>query len=133
MQWIKNWLNGRFQRVVINGNFSSWAEVKSGVPQGSVLGPILFIIFINDLGENIINRILKFADDTKSYGRVDSQNEVQGLQRDLDDLADWATKWGMKYNEKKCKVMHLGFNNLKEDYYINGKKLETIDSEKDLD
>ena len=66
--WIENWLDGRSQRVGVNGAYSGWAEVTSGVPQGSILGPLLFTIFINDLEDNIKNRVLKFADDSKLWG-----------------------------------------------------------------
>ena len=67
--WVKEWLKNRQQRVVINGVHSDWAGVCSGVPQGSVMGPILFTIFINDLDDNLKSKILKFADDTKLVGR----------------------------------------------------------------
>ena len=77
LQWIEAWLENRRQRVVLNGECSDWEEVTSGVPQGSVLGPILFLLFINDLDEGIINRILKFADDTKLIGRVGTNEQVK--------------------------------------------------------
>ena len=63
--WVENWLRNRQQRVVVNGCYSDWAEVKSGVPQGSILGPLLFTIYINDIDNNLCNPILTFADDTK--------------------------------------------------------------------
>jgi hypothetical protein len=68
--WVKEWLNDRRQRVVINGQGLEWASVSSGVPQGSILGPLLFLVFINDLEDNMLTNVLKFADDTKIYGDV---------------------------------------------------------------
>ena len=132
LRWIGAWLCGRTQRVVINGVASEWVEVTSGVPQGSVLGPVLFTVFINDLDEGIVSRLLKFADDTKAFGRVRNSEEAKILQDDLDRLVDWAEKWGMEFNTRKCKVMHIGRNNLLVDYSMRGEVLEVIEEEKDL-
>ena len=82
LEWVRG-LKGRKQRVVINGVESEWEEVLSGVPQGSILGPLLFIIFINDIDEGIRNRILKFADDTKLIGRAGSAKDIEILRKDL--------------------------------------------------
>ena len=80
--WIRAWLSDRVQRVCIDGVSSSWRRVWSGVPQGSVLGPILFLIFINDLDNHLSNNVLKFADDTKLYGIVDCESQGKCLQQD---------------------------------------------------
>ena len=88
--WIEEWLTNRKQRVVVNGESSDWEEVVSGVPQGSVLGPILFTVFINDLDDRIQSKISKFADDTKLIGKAGTTEETDVLQEDLEKLNEWA-------------------------------------------
>jgi ribonuclease P/MRP protein subunit RPP40 len=104
----------------------------SGVPQGSVLGPILFLIFIDDLDEGLSSAILKFADDTKIYGRVDCWEDRNRLQRDLERLVDWADRWQMSFNVGKCKVMHLGGHNLEWNYVMSQQRLKVVREERDL-
>jgi ribonuclease P/MRP protein subunit RPP40 len=101
--WIRNWLSGRTQRVVINGKCSGWREVLSGIPQGSVLGPILFLIFINDLSgvARMIDAVRKFADDTKLG--VGTTQERESMQEALDHLCQWADTWGMQFNVGKAR------------------------------
>ena len=130
--WIRNWLKDRKQRVGLNGQFSQWRKVNSGVPQGSVLGPLLFDIFINDLESGITSEVIKFADDTKLFKVVKTQEDCGKLQEDLDKLEDWASKWQMKFNVDKCKVMHLGKNNPNYGYTMQGSTLGTTTQEKDL-
>ena len=105
LNWIVSWLTDRKQRVCFNGHLSRWRRVTSGVPQGSVLGPILFLIYINDLDGGIVNWILKFADDTKVFAKTRSADDASSLQRDLDRLIQWAREWQMMFNVKKYKVM----------------------------
>ena len=131
LAWIKGWLLNRWQRVGVRGHWSGWRRVLSGIPQGSVLGPVLFLVFIDDLEVGLMSEVLKFADDTKVFGRVDSESDREGLQRDLDRLVQWSEKWQMKFNVEKCKVMHLGRRNLGGEYVMNGGALGTVE-ERDL-
>ena len=92
LKWFRNFLTNRQQRVVVRGTFSSWTHVKSRVPQGTILGPILFLIYVNDISSNISSSIKMFADDTKVYREItDFENNTRALQTDIDRLANWAT------------------------------------------
>ena len=95
-------------RVVINGKCSGWLKVSSEVPQGSVLGPILFVIFINDIEDGICGNIVKFADDTKLFCKVGSDINCAQLRADLRKFYNWSEDWQMLFNFDKCKIMHFG-------------------------
>ena len=129
MNWIVNWLKNRTQRVCFNGHLSRRRRVTRGVPQGSVLGPIFFLIYINDLEGGLVNWILKFADDTKVFAKIRSADDASSLQKDLDRLVQWARGWQMMFNVKKCKVMHVGKNYPQCECKIDGQVLETVKQE----
>lgn len=130
--WITEWLRDRRQAVCINGILSEWRPVISGVPQGSVLGPIMFLIYINDLDNGVTNWILKFADDTKLFGRASSPEGVATLQTDINQLIRWSEEWQMLFNRDKCKVMHIGRSNKQAPYSMGAYILTTATSERDL-
>jgi len=106
--------------------------VLSGVPQGSILGPLLFVVYINDIDEQIVSKILKFADDTKIYHIVQSPKDIVTLQSDLHRLVEWSKDWQMLFNTDTCKLLHFGFNNPHIDYSMDGVKLQLVKEEKDL-
>ena len=133
LKWIRSFLEGRTQQVKIGSEFSSTSQVTSGIPQGSILGPILFTIFINDLPE-AINSICKiFADDTKIYNTC--KNHLI-LQQDLISLQEWSKKWQLYFNGQKCKCLHHGRENPNHEYHFeteNGDEvLPNGTEEKDL-
>ena len=130
--WIEGWLKDRRQRVIVNGQPSEWTPVTSGVPQGSVLGPLLFIMYINDIDEGLAVKISKFADDTKLGVNVAKEENVDLMQEGLRRIGDWSDKWLMPFNTTKCKVMHIGHRNPKAEYALQGSLLEETDLEKDL-
>ena len=132
LEWIRGWLLDRWQRVGVRGSWSGWRRVLSGIPHGSVLGPVLFLVFIDDLEEGVISGVLKFADDTKIFRRVDFDEDREALQRDLDKLVHWSEVWQMKFNVDKCKVMHMGRGNLGGSYVMNGGTLGVVSEERDL-
>ena len=132
INWIEQWITDRRQRVVVDGEVSNWKPVLSRVPQGSVLGPILFLIYINDLEEGVTSNILKFADDTKLLRKFKGNGDKQQLQDDIDKLIKWSEKWQMLFNFQKCKCLHAGHGNTGVNYEMGGTILCKTVKEKDL-
>ncbi len=126
----------RKQRVMVNGSPSNWVEVISGVPQGSVLGPVLFVIFINDMANNINSFLSLFADDAKLYAKSTTPDQQSTIQDDLLKLQSWSDIWQLQFNIMKCKTLYLGKDNCKETYNMqndqNPVSLEETVAEKDL-
>ena len=135
--WIRTFLSGRRQQVRVNGEVSGWKPVTSGIPQGSVLGPALFVIFINDLPEAIQSLVEMFADDTKIFAQILDEDSSKTIQNDIHSLTDWATTWQLRFNASKCKTLHLGNKNPQHTYKMKNQQgeeldLETTELEKDL-
>ena len=107
--WIKDFLKNRKQRVVVNGTASEWQEVTSGIPQGSVLGPILFVIYINTLPEVVVSSdMYLFADDVAIFRAIFDNNDTDPLQKDLNRMDEWTEESLLKFNYQKCSTMRIG-------------------------
>ena len=119
LQWVAEFLTKRKQRVVVNGTFSEEGEVTSGIPQGSVLGPVLFVMYINDLPQCVSNTAKLFADDTKLYAPNTDDPSAVPLQSDLDNLQAWSNEWLIKFHPDKCHVLKLGYHKSANNYHMN--------------
>jgi len=134
--WITSYLTNREQRVTLDGSSSEWLPVTSGVPQGSILGPLLFLIYINDLPNCLSHDTLCaiFADDTKIFRPINSEQDVVELQNDINNIAAWGIKWGLTFNIQKCKTLPIaGFMDINQHHYsIGSHQLETVTEMNDL-
>lgn len=136
--WINDFITGRRQRVCINNSKSSWVNVTSGVPQGSVLGPLLFVLFINDLPGVIDCLAMLYADDTKIYQAVNNSKDAEIFQENIRLLWNWSIEWQLHFHPDKCHILHLGKSNMNHHYYMGAgdttphTHLKSTKEEKDL-
>ena len=129
MKWINAFV------TVVNGVKSDWAPAVSGVPQGTVLGPLLFFLHINDITADIESEIRLFADNCVCYREIKDKEDTLKLQRDIDRLGNWARKWGMRFQPVKCNMMQLTrkhLNKIQASYTLEGTVLENVDNIKYL-
>ena len=105
-------------------------HVHSGIPQGSVLGPTLFVIFINDMPNAIKNSCMLFADDAKLYRTIQTKEDASSLQEDIDSLVRWSLNWQLPFNVEKCKIMRIGNDKNPQTYYMNEQPLDYVKEEK---
>jgi len=127
--WIGAFLSSRTQQVVVDGARSEKSSVASGVPQGSVLGPLLFLLYINDLPSRVRSHVRLFADDCVIYREIRSDADSHQLQRDLDSLAVWEQEWKMSFNISKCHIMHISRSKkvIRRTYTLNGQPMSPVD------
>lgn len=133
LTWISSYLSSRRQRVKISSSFSNFGTVKSGVPQGSILGPTLFLLYVNDLPLYITNsQLVLYADDSKLFVALPRGASSVGLQKDLDSLYRWSSTWGLEISSAKCVILSLGYTNPRFPFYINNVEIQRRDLVKDL-
>jgi len=132
LRWVHNFLTDRKQRVVLQGCSSDPKPVCSGVPQGSVFWPVLFLVFINDLPECLNCSCALFADDTLVYQKISSSEDCKRFQHNLDSLSTWADKWGMSFNISKGKIISFNPKTDNPQYKLIGSVLDHVDSTKYL-
>ena len=129
MNWIIEFLRDRTQVVRVNGTQSVPAPVVSGIPQGTVLGPVLFVLYINDILDSVTSEGFLFADDTKIFHHITSIEDALKLQSDIESLEDWSNKWLLHFHLDKCHVLTLGkFENIMytKRYKICNKEIEHV-------
>ena len=136
LEWCSDYLSNRTQRVVIDGNCSSWLNILSGVPQGSILGPLFFVIFISDLPEvvSVGNTLAMYADDCKAFSVISCPNDQLMFQEDLDRLCTWSERNRIDFNVKKCKLMRITMKKQPfiSNFTLKGSVLEEVNEFRDL-
>lgn len=134
LSWLYSYIDNRVQSVVLKGVKSTGYIASSGVPQGSIIGPLLFNIFINDIVNNIQSNCLLYADDLKVYKKIRSHNDIVTLQSDIHEIEEWCTQNNMKLNADKCKVVCFSrkMSSFVPSYILDALPLEIVDVIKDL-
>ena len=133
IEWVKSFLTDRRQRVRVNGSCSDFQQVTSGIPQGSVLRPILFVIYINNLPDKLESDCYMFADDTKIFRQIASTSDNEILQSDVKKLEDWSDTWLLRFHPDKCKVVTAGKSEQQNcDYILRNTTLQHVEKEKDI-
>ena len=127
-KWISSFLCHRKMKVVVDGESSTECDVLSGVPQGTVLGPLLFLVHINDLPDSVTSKVRLFADDCLLYRKVTSTADQEEIQKDLKRLETWAETWGMKFNAKKCYILSISNKGRNKFYELNSYILKHVDN-----
>jgi hypothetical protein len=133
-KWVEMFLCNRKQKVVINDAHSEWETVTSGVPQGSVLGPVLFVIFINDLPQEVISELLLYADDAKIYRTITNEADREQLQKDLHSMSIWSDIWLLSFHPDKLKKLTISRKEYQTErrYYVGADPVKNVNSEVDL-
>ena len=133
-RWIADFLSGKSQQVVVEGCASGKVPVTSGVPQGSVLGPMLFLVYINEIVDKTSSAVRLFADDTIIYRPITTSNDQTTLQKDLNVLDHWSRVWQMEFHPSKCQTLHITRSSklLLTNYNLYGPQIEAVDSAKYL-
>ena len=128
LKWIETFLTTRHQRVLLEGEMSADLSVTSGVPQGTVMGPLLFLLYINDMPNVVRSNVRLFADDAIIYREISNQDDSLSLQKDLDALCEWSKAWQMSFNTTKCHAMHVTHKTkpLLMDYNMDGHTLLSV-------
>ncbi|KAK2165457.1 hypothetical protein LSH36_50g07027 [Paralvinella palmiformis] len=125
--WMTKEVTAKYRKKQLAWKKYKDTDILSGIPQGSVLGPILFVIFINDLPDVVSSTAKIFADDTKLFRAIRIIEDHDVMQQDLDNIVEWSNKWQLGFNETKCKSLHLGLN-----YHMNSQILKDTRNERDL-
>lgn len=134
LKWMENYLSDRYQKCIINGVTSSSLPVTSGVPQGSILGPLLFLVYVNDLPTAVNNNVVLFADDSKLCNEINCEDDAKNLQSDLDTLSVWSKQWSLRYNSSKCEALSITRKKspITYQYEMDGVPLNQVTSQRDL-